>query len=584
MDEFVLKVEATAQRGWHLELLRADSSIVFQRNKESAFLLSGVIDFSPIGDASTVEGLQKILSRFLSVDEVLKWASECDGQFCLIAVIAGQLVAIRDAFGVHGLCCHAASDYFLFSSSPGALVRQFPVLRGLNSRYVFAMVCTHYRYLDSYEKETAYSQIMQVPGGSFLKAEGAKKFEIGRYYDVSLRPEYTSMSQDELVDQYLGLLERQIKRRLSRAGKTIYSVSSGIDSASVACTAAKLGLDVDLYSCSYGTEMEYDESVEVQSLAKFLGKPLQLLEVGVHDLFPVWNTLTEKSLYPLASVTFVAHGFACGVLQDKYQNVVSGLGGDEIHSGEFEHFIPYFADLHRHSHHEVLNMEIAGWAHHHFHPEFPKNRDVVERALREYMSPPPKWQVFADPERFSKYGLCASDGLKQEIGEFIPPVSNRFDSYLLNKIHQELWHETIPCCLRSDFLNVSGYNMRTAFPYLNQDLFSFGFSLPLLYRYNGGVSKAFARHAMKGILPDASVLQVKKVGWNAPLDQWLRQLHSEVEARICDSRLQQYVNQDVCMGLWREHLSGQKNHMMLLFPLLNLQILIDHLDRAALVS
>jgi len=580
MDNFVLRTSIGHSGDWNFELLDSDTSILFQKSGKTAFLLSGVIDESPFGDPSTVNGVQNILASFTTADDLLSWASDCDGQFCLITCIANELIAIRDAFGVHGLCVQAGSGAFLFSSSPGLLVRHFPALRELNPRYVFAMVCTHYRYLDSYDTETAYKEIEQIPGGSFLRAMAPKNHTIQRYYDITVNPEYASISLKELSDKYVHLLKRQLNRRVSRKGKTIYSVSSGIDSASIACLASMQGLDVELYSCSYGTEMEYDESLEVQSLASYLGKPLQLLEVSVTDLFPVWNQMMESSLYPPASVTFIAHGLACGQLAGRYQNVVSGLGGDEIHSGEFEHFIPFFADLKRNSMPEILNAEIAGWAHHHNHPEFPKNHTVVENAMQNYMSPPPEWQVLADPERFEKYRHCANQDLISQVTEFEPPVSSRFKSYLLNKIHQEIWHETIPCCLRSDFQNVSNHNMRTAFPYLNQDLFSFGFSLPLQYRYNRGVSKAFARQAMKGILPDSSILQVKKVGWNAPLDQWLRQLHKEVEERISDSRLHWYINQDVCLNLWQEHLSGTKNHMMMLFQLINLQILLDHLDRS----
>ena len=58
-------------------------------------------------------------------------------------------------------------------------------------------------------------------------------------------------------------------------------------------------------------------------------------------------------------------------------------------------------------------------------------------------------------------------------------------------------------------------------PFMDHRLVSFVFSLPLSSKLGGGYTKRILRDSMKGIVPDAILTRRDKIGWNAPLNNWL---------------------------------------------------------------
>ena len=75
----------------------------------------------------------------------------------------------------------------------------------------------------------------------------------------------------------------------------------------------------------------------------------------------------------------------------------------------------------------------------------------------------------------------------------------------------------------------SGVEIRM--PFMDHRIVTYCFSLPWTSKVGGGYTKRILRDAMKGIVPDEVRLRRDKIGWNAPMHEWLSgPLRPEVES------------------------------------------------------
>jgi asparagine synthase (glutamine-hydrolysing) len=66
-----------------------------------------------------------------------------------------------------------------------------------------------------------------------------------------------------------------------------------------------------------------------------------------------------------------------------------------------------------------------------------------------------------------------------------------------------------------------GHGVEVRMPFLDWRLVCFAFSVPDESKVGRGYSKLLLREAMRGVLPDAVRLRHDKLGYNAPVAQWL---------------------------------------------------------------
>jgi asparagine synthase (glutamine-hydrolysing) len=80
---------------------------------------------------------------------------------------------------------------------------------------------------------------------------------------------------------------------------------------------------------------------------------------------------------------------------------------------------------------------------------------------------------------------------------------------------------------------------------------------------------------MKGILPELIRTRKDKVGFNAPADKWFRGINKEqVSALLHSETLSKrgLFNLQELDTVFDEHIKGIKNHQMLLWQMINLEL------------
>jgi asparagine synthase (glutamine-hydrolysing) len=107
------------------------------------------------------------------------------------------------------------------------------------------------------------------------------------------------------------------------------------------------------------------------------------------------------------------------------------------------------------------------------------------------------------------------------------PFSERFSehfyakSLMRNRMANELLAESVPVILHEDDLNAMYFSIENRSPFLDSSLFAWCQSIPTRHLIRGGRAKAILRDCVRGFAPEAILDNPRKVGFNAPLLDYL---------------------------------------------------------------
>jgi asparagine synthase (glutamine-hydrolysing) len=293
---------------------------------------------------------------------------------------------------------------------------------------------------------------------------------------------------------------------------------------------------------------------------------------------------------PVATATWLSHDVvASRTATDGFTALFGGLGGDELNAGEYEYFPFFFADLKAQGREAELDAEIAAWSRFHDHPIYQKTPQVARDFMERLVDPASLGRCLPDERRLFRYAN-AVDPQFFELASFRPAMEAPFKSYLKNRTFQDVFRETLPCCLRAEDRQCTALGLQHFDPFLDRHLFEFMYSVPGTLKIKGGLTKRLLRTSMRGILPEATRTRVAKVGWNAPAHKWfatrnLSDLRDMVASRVFRER--GIYRLDEVERLLNEHVEivgsgvAKENHMMFLWQLANLELWLQAIPELA---
>ncbi len=487
----------------------------------------------------------------------------------------GHIHLARDRFGVKPMYYVAGGPLVAFASRLAGLFGLPGVDFTPRPEYLAAVAGGHYRFFDNPPEATPYCGIAQLAPGMVLTiANGAAS--LARWYALEDQGD-DPRPLEELAEDYRAMFFDAVKRRLVRLDRPAFTLSGGLDSSSVATVAALVsGRPSRAYSTVYGGGA-YDETVEIRDALEGGRIDWQSVELGTFDLFAEVARLTALHDQPVSTVTWLAHAALCERIKAAgHDGAMGGLGGDEQHAGEYDYFFYFFADLKAAGDEARLNHEIACWQRHHDHPVWRKTPEMAALKMARLTESAVRGRVMADAELVARYRDALSPDARVAV---TPGLESPFSSYLKSHAYNEIYRETMPCCLRASERNTAAFGLVDAFPFFDYRLVELAFRVPSALKIRDGVTKQLLRAAMKGILPEATRTRIAKTGWNAPLHQWLA---TRLKAPLLDLvrsrafRERGLYRPDVVERLIEEHAaiveSGapRENHMMFLWQLISL--------------
>ena len=494
----------------------------------------------------------------------------------------------RDRFGLQPLYYARVGNGVGFASQPRPLLELPSVSRRPNARFVALFAGSHYRTFDNDPHRSPYEDVAQLPGAHLLRAD-ATGLHIEPYWSVQPQADLQG-DEAALADEYRSLLEDAVRQRLGRFDRPAFTLSGGMDSSSVIATAVKVsGVHYDAFSTVY-EDPTFDESADIAPMLGAVVGQWHPVPVDDPDVFGLVQQMIRAHDEPVATATWLSHFQLCEhVAAQGYDVLFGGLGGDELNAGEYEYFPFHFADLRLAGEEERLRHELEAWVRHHDHPVHRKSPEVAEAHLRRLVDLSEPGRCLPDMDRMLRYADALGPAA-WDITQFRPEMDMPFTSYLRNRTYQDMVRETAPCCLRAEDRHVTAFGLRRSDPFFDHRLAEFMFRVPGAMKIRDGVTKRLLREAMKDTLPDETRLRVKKTGWNAPAHQWFTGMGADAIRDLVASaafRDRGIYDPHVVLRLLDEHEqivesgAARENHMMFFWQLVNLELWLRDLDRAA---
>lgn len=429
----------------------------------------------------------------------------------------GTLTLCRDRFGEKPLFLYETPDGLYFASEVKAIMALSGQRLAPNLRQVRRGLVTGYRTLYK-TKDTYFEGVRELPHASTLVIGPGGAAAQANYWTprIAIEPDMTFAEAAAGARQRL---LRSMELRLRSDVPLAFCQSGGVDSSSLIAIAKRVfGYDVHGFTVVNKDE-RYDEWNLVQETIRELGLRHTSIPVETGDVLGNLRRIVRAHDAPVCTISYYAHWLLIkAVAAHGYKVSVSGTAADELFTGYYDHHLMYLAELHGTPDFETA---LANWERH-IKPIV--RNPLLQDPLAFVMNPGQRGHITLDAD---KYSALLTRSFAEEFTE------ERYTEGLLrNRMLNELFVETIPTPLREDDLNAMSFSIENRSPYLDRDLFEFCNSVPTRHLIGDGYNKKVLREAMRGITPDCVLDERRKVGFNAPLFEFLDITDPAVRAEL----------------------------------------------------
>lgn len=253
------------------------------------------------------------------------------GEFAVVISdrISGEMIAVRDRFGIKPLFYAQMNGEIFFASEIKALLAL-----GIPARWDAAGVMSELASVRGHA--TMFENIRQVPPGYVLIAKDGN-IRIDQYWD-NVYPTESALagdkrSESELVSGFRSVLDDAVSDRLTADVEVACYLSGGLDSSAVLGLAqAKLDRPIRAFTIAF--EGGFDESPLAERTAAFTGSNYEPIPVSPQDLGDALSDTIWHAEKPIFNANSVAKFLLSRAVRDAGIKVVfTGEGADEMLAG-----------------------------------------------------------------------------------------------------------------------------------------------------------------------------------------------------------------------------------------------------------
>jgi asparagine synthase (glutamine-hydrolysing) len=458
----------------------------------------------------------------------------CEGMwsFAIYDEASGRLILSRDRFGEKPLYYLATEDGIYFGSEIKFIAALLGRKLAINHDHLWRYLVNGYKALYKNGAHTFFLGLREVAGGSNLIFEDGKIASEQRYWSpvVSIDDD---MTFTEAVAGARERLIRSVELRLRADVPLAFCMSGGVDSNALIAIAKRV-FDYDVHGFTIvNTDARYEEADMVDLAVRELKVRHTAIPVATDGFLSGLRTLVRQHDAPVYTITYYAQWMLQKAIADAgYRISISGTAADELFSGYYDHHLAYLQEIRADRTHHAASL--SAWQTH-----------VKPLVRNPYLGNPDLFvenpdfrdHIYLDAEEFSRF-------LTNPWSE--PFCENRYSDRLLrNRMMNELFHECVPVILHEDDLNAMYYSVENRSPFLDRELFEFCNSIPTRHLINKGKAKAILRESVRGIAPDGIIDNPRKVGFNAPILDYLDVRDNCVRSYLLDdSPIYDFVRRD----------------------------------------
>ena len=402
------------------------------------------------------------------------------GDFALAVLdpAAGRLWLARDRFGVRPLYWTAGRGGVAFASQPRSLLMLPGVATEPDPSFVARFAASHYRTFDNDPEASPYRDIRQLPAGHALEIGAARPRLAGALLAARGSGDFDEPAA-ELAEGYRAHLLRAVRQRLGAAARPVFTLSGGLDSSSVLCAAvAVTGEPQQAVSCVY-TDTVYDEREEIRDVVATKVAQWHAVEIGNDiDVAGDRGAQVRAARRAGGDRDVAVASAACRADGGRLRDAVRRPRRRRAERRRVR-VLP-----------DPLRRSARGRG--------AKRRSRRDRLLGAASRPSDPSQGCrrrrrddGAPDRSRGAGpvpcptaraCCATPPAlgpaSSTLRAFEPVMDSPFPSYLKNRTFQDMFRETLPCCLRAEDRHGAAFGIETIDPFLDHELVEFMFRVP----------------------------------------------------------------------------------------------------------
>jgi asparagine synthase (glutamine-hydrolysing) len=424
----------------------------------------------------------------------------------------GELVLVRDRYGVKPLYYSTSSRHLLFSSEIKSLVPHQSRL-AVDQRSLAEWLL--YRNVDALTPETLIEGVKAVMPGEIVTIRNGQ-IRTSRWYDLAshvsaeAHAAYAAMPPGQLVDEIDATLNDSVRHRLVSDVPVGTLLSGGLDSSLITSIAARHTKHLTAFHVSIDGYPEHDERPYAEALCGKLGFPMVPLPLDGASFRRDLAQVTWLEDLPLTHPNSVAYYLISQVARRHGVIVLlSGEGADELFGG-------YSWNYRR----KLRLLQLQPWL-----DRLPKKLHdlaalfVYDRAglpatahrFREYLPP-----AVALLDRFARADAALAGA------EAYGFVQNANERAILGSMLADMGDFLAPLLRRLDRTTM-GASVECREPFLDANLVHKAINLPLDYRVGKHADKWILKQVAERYMPKELIYR-KKVGFPLPLADYLAPL------------------------------------------------------------
>ncbi len=487
------------------------------------------------------------------------WGEACVARFNGMFAIAlwdgpaGRLFCARDRFGVKPFYYVRGAGSFAFASEIKALL---PYLEERLADLAYLR-----RFLDTGLSDDGADTFVEgvqavLPAHTMTVTPG--RLVERRYWDLDVTSAAAAGASGAGREEALrALLTDCVRLRLRSDVPVGTCASGGIDSSAIVSIASRLlGHPMHSFSAVYPVP-GYDEGRFVDSITASAGTLATRVTPSPDRWFDVIERMTWHQDGPTAAGGLFTQWHVMEAAHGKVTVLLDGQGGDELFAGYFRYLPVLAAQLWGRVRHGQL---AATW---------PAVRETAYLGLRwrEHFE---EWtasqfvRAALQRSRSRRSGNGAAPLYRGLLAETMPraarptAVPAGLDS-LNAALYRDVTALSVPMLLRFEDRNSMAFHIEARVPFLDYRLVEFALTVPGERKVERGLSKAFLRRALAGVVPPEILNRRDKKGYATPLAPWLRgPLRRQVWDFLNDRVLPRgWYDPATVSRRWMQHQQGQ---------------------------
>jgi asparagine synthase (glutamine-hydrolysing) len=456
------------------------------------------------------------------------WGEECVTKFngmwafAIYDKVEQTLFCSRDRFGVKPFYFTENESSFAFGSE----IKQ--LLHFLKIRKVNTAVMINYLVLglENYTDETFFEGVYELkPSHNLVYSLNTHEKKIYRYYSISIDNKLETLSLDESVNHWSSEFKRSVSYRLRSDVEVGTCLSGGLDSSAVASVAAEItainkGPQFSAFTAQ-SLDSKRDETTYAKSVASHCNLKWHTVKPKTDDFFAEIDQIIHLQEEPFGSPSIVMQYFVMQLVHKAGLKVLlDGQGGDETLLGYERYYPAYFllqspikfpGSILSASRHSKLSLFKLLQ----YYAYFTSAKLRIKRQKK-------RWEFIK-----KQYLQLVDENLVKHIAESYKDIKKLQIT--------ELSKTQLPHLLKYEDRNSMHFSIETRLPFLDFKLVEASLSINNDFKIHKGWTKYILREAIKSKLPSEIVWRKNKVGFEAPVNQWLTNkeyFHSEIKNSV----------------------------------------------------